>query len=91
LAYSNELVRNGRPFHAFHTRLYAFARLIPVHRLGNLEVAANKFGLLRGVWPDAVFLSRRIAMEFSAPFAQKGGMEEYLKELIEVSKRWNTP
>jgi len=32
-----------------------------------------------------------MAKEFSAPFAQKGGMEEYLKELIEVSRRWNTP
>jgi len=85
LAYANELVRYGRPFHDFHTRLYAWALLFPVHRMGTFEVAANNFGRLRRAWPEAVFLSRRTAKELSVPIAQEAGMEEYLDELIEAS------
>jgi len=86
LAYSNELVRYGRPFHDFHTRLYSWALLFPVHQMGTFEVAANNFGRLRRAWPEAVFLSRRTAMELSVPFAQEAGMEEYLDELIEAAQ-----
>jgi len=86
LAYANELVRYGRPFHDFHTRLSAWALFFPVQKMGTFEVAANNFGRLRRAWPEAVFLSRRTASEFSVPFAQEAGMEEYLDELIEVSQ-----
>jgi len=86
LAYANELVRYGRPFHDFHTRLYAWAVLFPVHQMGTFEVAANNFGRLRRAWPEAVFLSRRAATELSVPFAQEAGMEEYLDELIEAAQ-----
>jgi len=86
LAYANELVRYGRPFHDFHTRLYAWALLFPVHLMGTFEVAANNFGRLRRAWPEAVFLSRRTATELSVPFAQEAGMEDYLEELIEASR-----
>jgi len=86
LAYANELVRYGRPFHDFHTRLYAWALLFPVHQMGTIEVAANNFGRLRRAWPEAVFLSHRKATELSVPFAQDAGMEEYLDELIEASQ-----
>jgi len=85
LAYANELVRYGRPFHDFHTRLYAWALLFPVHQMGTFEVAANNFGRLRRARPEAVFLSRRTATELSVPFAQEAGMEEYLDALIEAS------
>jgi len=85
LAYANELVRYGRPFHDFHTRLYAWALLFPVHQMGTFEVAANNFGRLRRAWPEAVFLSRRTATELSVPFSQEAGMEEYLDEPIEAS------
>jgi len=54
--------------------------------MGTFEVAANNLGRLRRAWPDAVFLSRRMAKELSVPFAQEAGMEEYLDELIEVSQ-----
>jgi len=85
LAYANELVRYGRPFHDFHTRLYAWALLFPVHQMGIFEVAANNFGRLRRACPEAVFQSRRPVKELSVPFAQEAGMEEYLDELIEAS------
>jgi len=85
LAYAKELVRYGRPFHDFHTRLYAWALLFPVHQMGTFEVVYNNFGRLRRAWPEAVFLSRRMAQELSVPFAQEAGMEEYLDELIEIS------
>jgi len=85
LAYANEFVRYGRPFHDFHTRLYAWALLFPVHKMGTFEVAANNFGRLRRAWPEAVFLSRRTAKELSVPFAQEVGMEEYPDELNEAS------
>jgi len=86
LAYANELVRYGRPFHDFHTRLYDWALLFPVHQMGTFEVAANNFGRLRRAWPEAVFLSRRKATELSVPFAQEAGMEDYLEELIEAAR-----
>jgi len=86
LAYANELVRYGRPFHDFHTRLSAWALLFPVHWMGTFEVAANNFGRLRRAWPEAVFLSRRTARELSVPFAQEAGMEDYLEELIEAAR-----
>jgi len=86
LAYANELVRYGRPFHDFHTRLYAWALMFPVHRMGTFEVAANNFGRLRRAWPEAVFLSRRTATELSVLFAQEAGMEDYLEELIEEAR-----
>jgi len=85
LEYANELVRYGRPFHDFHTRLYAWALLFPVHQMGTFEVDSNNFGRLRRAWPEAVLLSRRMAQELSVPFAQEAGMEEYLDELIEIS------
>jgi len=78
LAYANELVRYVRPLHDFHTPLYAWAPLFPVHQMGTFEVAANNFGRLRRAWPEAVFLSRRTATEFSVPLAQEAGMEDYL-------------
>ena len=86
LAYANELVRYGSPFHDFHTRLYAWAHFLPVPQMGTFEVAANNFGRLRRAWPEAVFLSRRMAIELSVPFAQEAGMEDYLEELIEVAR-----
>jgi len=85
LAYANELVRYGRPSHDFHTRLYAWAFLFPVHQMGTFEVAANNFGRLRRALPEAVFLSRRTATELSVPSAQEAGMEDYLEELIEAA------
>jgi len=87
LAYANELVRYGRPFHDLHPRLYAWALLFPVHQMGTFEVAANTFGRLRRDWPEAVFLSRRTATEVSVPFAQEAGREEYLDELIEAARK----
>jgi len=48
-------------------------------------VAAKNFGRLRRAWPEAVFLSRRMAQELSVPFSQEAGTEEYLDELVEVS------
>jgi len=84
LAYANELVRYGQPFHDFHTRLSAWALLFRVHQMGTFQVAANNFGRPRRVWPQAVFLSRRTATELSVPFAQDAGMEEDLDELIEA-------
>jgi len=86
LAYANELVRYGRPFHDFHTRLYAWELLFPVHQMGTFEVAANNFGRLRRAWREAVFLSRRTSTELSVPFAQDAGMEDYLEELIEAAR-----
>jgi len=86
LAYANELVRYGRTFNDFHTRLYAWALMFPVHQMGTFEVAANIFGRLRQAWPEAVFLSRRTATELSVPFAQEAGMEENLDELIEAAQ-----
>jgi len=86
LAYAKELSRYGRPFHDFHTPLYAWALLFPVHQMGTFEVAANIFGRLRRAWPEAVFLSRRTATELSVPFAQEAGMEDYLEELIEAAR-----
>jgi len=86
LAYANELVRYGWSFHDFHTRRYAWALLFPVHQMGTFEVAANNFGRLRRVWPEAVFLWRCTAKELSVPFSQEAGMEEYLDELLEVSQ-----
>jgi len=85
-AYANELVRYGRPFHDFHTHLYAWALLFPVHQMRTFEVSANNFGSLRRAWPEAVFLSRRTAKELSVPVAQEAGMEEYLDELIEAAQ-----
>jgi len=85
LAFANELVLYGHPFHDFHTRPYAWDLLFPVHQMGTFEVAANNFGRLRRAWPDAIFLSRRTATELSVPFAQEAGMEEYFDELIEAS------
>jgi len=87
LAYANELVRYGRLFHDFHTRLYAWALLFPVHQMGTFKVAANNFGRLRRAWPEAVFLSRRTATELSVPSDEEAGMEEYLYELIEASHK----
>jgi len=69
LAYANEWVRYGRPFHDIDTRLNAGALLFPVHQMGTFEVAAKNFGRLRRAWPEAVFLSRRTATELSVPFA----------------------
>ena len=86
LAYSDELVRYGRPFHDFHTRVYAWALLFPVHQMGTSEVSANNFGRLRRAWPEALFLSRRTAKELSVPFSQEAGMGEYLDDLIEASQ-----
>jgi len=86
LAYANELVRFGSPFHDFHTRLNAWTLLFSVHQIRTLEVAANNFGRLRRAWPDAVFLSRRTATELSVPFAQEAGKEKYLDELIEAAQ-----
>jgi len=85
LACANELVRYGLPFLDFHTRLYAWALLFPVHQVGTLKVAATNFGRLRRAWPEAVFLSRRTARELSVPFAQEAGMDDYLEELIEAA------
>jgi len=85
LEYVNELVRYGRPFHDFHTRLYAWVLLFPVHQMGTLEVVANNFARSRRAWPEAVFLSRRMAKELSVLFAQEAGMEEHLDENFEVS------
>jgi len=82
LAYANELVRYGLPFHDFHTRLYAWALLFPVHHMKTFEVATTIFGRLRRTCPEAVFLSRRTATELSVPSSQEAGMEEYLDELI---------
>jgi len=79
LAYANELVRYGRPFHD------AWVLLFPVHQTGTFEVAANNFGHLRRAQPEAAFLSRRTAKELSVPFAQEAGKEEDLDELIEAS------
>jgi len=76
LAYAKELVRYGRPFHDFHTRLYAWALPFPDNQMGIIELAANNFGRLRRAWPEAVFLSRRMVKELSVPFARKAGMEE---------------
>ena len=81
----NALVRYGRPFHNFHTRLYAWSLLFPVHQVRTFEVAANNCGSLRRTWPEAVFLSRRMAQKLSDPCTQEEGMEEYLDNLIEVS------
>jgi len=86
LAYANELVRYGRPFHDLLTRLYAWALTFPVQQMENFHSAANSFGLLRRAWPEAVFLSRRTAKELLVPFAQEAGMREYLDELIEASQ-----
>jgi len=66
LAYTNDLVRSGRQLHDFHTRLYAWALLFLVHRMGTFEVAANKFGRLRRALPEAVVLSRHTASQLSA-------------------------
>jgi len=85
LAYVNELVRYGRPFHDFHTRLFAWVLLFPVHQMGTLEVVAKNAGRLRRAWPEAVLLSRRMAKELSVLFAQEAGMEEHLDENFEVS------
>jgi len=85
LAYANELVCYARPFHDFHTRLYAWALLFPVHQMRTFEVAATNFGRLRRAWPEAVFLSRRTATELSVPSAQEVGMQEYPDELIEAA------
>jgi len=63
LAYGNELLRFGRQFHDFHTRLDAWAILFPVHQMGTLEVAANNFGRSHRASPEAVSLSRRMAKE----------------------------
>ena len=38
LAYANELVRYGRPFHDFHTRLYAWALLFLVHQMCSTTI-----------------------------------------------------
>jgi len=84
LAYANELVLYGRPIHDFHTCLYSWALLFPVHQIGTFEVAANNFGRLRRAWPGAVVLSRRTAKELSVPVAEEARKEEYLEELIEV-------
>jgi len=73
LAYADEFVRYGRPFHDFHTRLYAWALLLPFHQMGTFEVAANNFGRLRRAWQEAAFLSRRMAKELSVPFWAGGG------------------
>jgi len=86
LAYANELVPYGRPFHDFHTRLYAWVLLFSVHQMGTLEAAAKNFGRLRRAWPEAVFLSRRMAKELLVPFAKEAGMEVYLEKLIEDSQ-----
>ena len=69
LAYAKELVLYGQPFQDFHTRLYAWALLFPVHQKGTFEVAAKNFGRLRRAWPEAVSLSRRMAQELSVPFS----------------------
>jgi len=61
LAYANELVCFGRPFHEFHTRLFAWALLLQVQQMGTFAGAANNFGRLRLAWPEAVFLSSRRA------------------------------
>jgi len=86
MVYANELVRYGRPFHGFHTRLFGWALLFPVHQMWTFEVAANNFGRLRRAWPEAVFLSRCTATELSVPFSQEAGMEDYLEELIEAAR-----
>jgi len=86
LAYANELVRYGPPFHDFHTRLYGWAFLFPVHQMGTFEVAANNVGRLRRAGPEAVFLSRRTATELSVPFAQEAGVEDCLEELLEAAR-----
>jgi len=85
LAYVNKLVRYGRPFHVFHTRLFAWVLLFPVHPMGTFEVVANNVGRLRRAWPEAVLLSRRMAKELSVLFAQEAGMEEHLDGNFEVS------
>ena len=59
--------------------------MFPVHQMGTFEVADNNFGRSRRAWQEAVFLSRRTASEFSAPFSQGAGLEKYLDELIEVT------
>jgi len=91
LAYANELVRYGRPFHDFHTRLYAWSLLFPVHQMGTFEVAAKNFGRLRRAWPEAVFLSRRTATELLVSFSQEAGKEGYLEELIEAAREAEHP
>ena len=85
LAFANELVRYGRPFLDFHTRLYAWALLFPVLQMGTFEVAANNFERLRRALPEAVFLTHRTVTEVSVPCAQEAGREEYFDELIEAS------
>jgi len=86
LAYANVLVRYGRPFHEFHTRLYAWALLFVVHQMRTFEVAGNNFGRPPRALPEAVFLSRRTATELLVLFAQEAGMEECLDELIEEAR-----
>jgi len=85
LAHAIELFRKGRPLQDFHTRLFAWALLFPVHQMGTFDFAANNFGRFRPAWPEVVFLSRRMAKEVLAPFAQETGMEEYGDDFIEAS------
>ncbi|GAB0497117.1 hypothetical protein MMPV_008440 [Pyropia vietnamensis] len=81
LAYCNELLRYKPPLHPYHGRLYAWALEFPVGGIDTFVVAANNFGRLRRVWPSAVFLPRSLADHLDVPFAQEGGLEEYLEQL----------
>jgi len=75
LAFANELVRYGRLFHDFHSRLYAGALFFPIDQMGTSEVADNNFGRLRRAWLEEVFPSRRTATELSVPFAEEAVSE----------------
>jgi len=51
-----------------------WALLFPVHQMGIFEVAANNFGGQHQAWPEAVFLSHRMAKELKVPFSPEAGM-----------------
>ncbi|GAB0495572.1 hypothetical protein MMPV_006874 [Pyropia vietnamensis] len=72
LSFCSELLRYELPLHPYHRRLYAWAPRFP---------PSNNFGRLRRVWPTAVFLPRSLADRLDVPFAQEGGLEDYLEQL----------
>ncbi|GAB0494442.1 hypothetical protein MMPV_005735 [Pyropia vietnamensis] len=81
LSFCNELLRYELPLHPYHRRLYAWALAFPVGGLDTFVVASNNFGRLRRVWPTAVILPRSLADRLDVPFAQEGGLEDYLEQL----------
>lgn len=89
LAVCNELLRYGAggDLHPFHRRLYAWALCFRVGNTEKFVVAANNFGLLRRLWPTAVFLERTLADRLDVPIAEEPGMEGYLTMLAD--KAWS--